>query len=88
MGESGFRNPGNFCLWDPESGRMGFGIQKHLKESGIPLTNGIRNPCSTDKESEIQYLESGIHSMESRIQDCLGFPYKGRYCRGKWENEW
>ena len=22
----------------------------------------------------IQYLESGVHSVESRIQDCLGFP--------------
>ena len=33
---------------------------------------------STDKESAIQYQESGIHSVESRIQDCLGFPYMGR----------
>ena len=31
---------------------------------------GIRNPNSTDKESEIQYLES-------RIQDCLELPYMG-----------
>ena len=22
----------------------------------------------------MQYLESGIHGMESRIEDCLGFP--------------
>ena len=29
-------------------------------------------------ESAIQYPESGIHSMESRIQDCPGFPYMGR----------
>ena len=34
---------------------------------------GIRNP--TDKESRIQYFESEIHGAESRIQDCLGFPY-------------
>ena len=33
-----------------------------LKESGILLRIGIK------------YLESGIHGMESRIQDCLGFP--------------
>ena len=27
---------------------------------------------------ESTVLESGIHSMESRIQDCPGFPYMGR----------
>ena len=38
-----------------------------------PALFGIRNPlCWT------QYPESGIHSMESRIQDCPGFPYMGR----------
>ena len=36
------------------------------------------NPESTVLESGIQYPESGIHSMESRIQDCPGFPYMGR----------
>ena len=41
-----------------------------LKESGIPPTIGIRNPSST-------YQESGIHGVESRVQDCLGFPYVG-----------
>ena len=30
-------------------------------------------------KTRIQYLESGIHGMESRIQDCDGFPYIGRY---------
>ena len=54
--------------WTRESG-----IQ--LKKFGIPLTIEIRNPSSTNKESEIYCLESGIHSMESRIQDCLAFPY-------------
>ena len=49
-----------------------------LKESGIPLTIGIRNPNSINKESRIQYLESGICGVESRIQDCLGFSYMGR----------
>ena len=33
----------------------------------------IQNPSFTDK-----YLESGIHSVESRIQDCPGLPYMGR----------
>ena len=36
------------------------------------------NPESTVLESGIQYPESGIHSMESRIQDCPAFPYMGR----------
>ena len=36
-------NPINFCLWNRESG-------KQLKESGIPLTIGIQNPSSTDKD--------------------------------------
>ena len=27
---------------------------------------GIQNPSSTDRESRIQYLESRIHSVESR----------------------
>ena len=42
------------------------GIQPFL-ESGIHCA-GIRN----------QYLESRIHNVESRIQDCLGFPYMER----------
>ena len=43
-----------------------------LREFGIPQTIGIPNPSSTKKESGIQYLKSGIHSVESRIQHCLG----------------
>ena len=42
---------------------------------------GIRNPLCLNPESGIQYPESGIHSMESRIQDCPGFPYMGREVR-------
>ena len=37
--KSGFRNLGNFCLWNPE-----YGIQ--LKEYANPVTIGIRNPSS------------------------------------------
>lgn len=33
---------------------------------------GIGIPCV---ESGFLYLESGIHNMESRIQDCLRLPY-------------
>ena len=36
-----------------------------------PPLFGIRNPLRWNPES-------GIHSMESRIQDCPGFPYMGR----------
>ena len=53
-----------------ESWALESGIQ--LKESGIPLTLGIQNPSSTDKESVIQYLK-----VNSRIQDSLGLPYVG-----------
>ena len=70
---------GKFELWNPESWALENGIQ--LKESGIPLTTGIRNPNSTDKESSIQYLKFRIHSMESRIQDCLGLPFAWNYCK-------
>ena len=56
---------GNFSLWNPESRVLESRI--HLKESGIPLTIGIRNPNFTDKESRIQYMKSGIHGVESRM---------------------
>ena len=63
------QNPETFCLWDPESWAL---------ESRIYST---RNPNTKDslesriqvplKKTEIQYLESRIHGMESRIQECL-----------------
>ena len=73
--ECGFQNPRNFCWWNPESGQL-------LVESGI-LGFGIRNPFKSSiqvplTKTEIHYLESVIHGVESRIQDCLGFPYIGR----------
>ena len=36
-----------FCLWNPKSWVLESGIPP--KESGILLTIGIQNPCSTDK---------------------------------------
>ena len=36
------------CLWNPESRVLESGTQ--LMESGIPLTIGIQNPSSTDKD--------------------------------------
>ena len=81
--ECGFQNPRNFCWWNPESGQL-------LVESGIPGF-GIRNPFKSSiqvplTKTEIQYLESVIHGVESRIQDCLGFPYIGRssWCTTNW----
>ena len=51
-----------------------------LNRSGFWL-NQDRAPSSTDKGSRIQYLESGIHGVESRFQDSLGFLYMGRSVR-------
>ena len=42
------RNPGIFLLWNAESWALESGLQ--LKESGNPLTIGIRNPCSTERK--------------------------------------
>ena len=43
-----------------------------------PEAVGIRNPSSTDKQSGIQYVDSRIHSVESKIKDFFGLPYMGR----------
>ena len=63
----GIRNPGNFSC----------GIRNPRLWN--PNNDLNSNANSTDKESGIQFLESGIHDVESRIQDCPGFPDKGRY---------
>ena len=61
----GIWHVGKFCLWNLES---------WVLESGIALTIGIQDPSCNDK-----YWNPvpGIDSMESRIQDCPGFPYLG-----------
>ena len=51
-------NRGNFCLWNPESGALKFGVQ--LKVFGIPLIIWIRNQSSVDKECGIWNLQHGI----------------------------
>ena len=74
--ESGFRDPRNSCFWKPKSGKFvlvelkswALDSEIQLMIPGIPQTIGIRNPSSSDKESRIQYLESGIQDVESRIQ--------------------
>ena len=65
--EYGFRNLGNYCWWNQESCALEPRIK--LKETGIqiPLT-----------KTGMQFLESGIDSLDSGIQDCLGFPYMER----------
>ena len=73
--ESGFRDPRNSCFWKPKSGKFvlvelkswALDSEIQLMIPGIPQTIGIRNPSSSDNESRIQYLESGIHGLESRI---------------------
>ena len=60
--KSGFRNPRNFCLWNPESWAFESGIR--LKESGIPLTIGIQNLSPTDRNPV-----PGIRNPRSGIQN-------------------
>ena len=51
---------------------LSFDSRIQLKESGIPLTTGIRSLSSTDRESGIQHLQSEIHGVE----ECpFGFHY-------------
>ena len=72
------RDPWNFCLWNPEYEKLLLVESRiWLKESGIPLTIEIQSPRELTKTGT-QYLESEIHSVESGIQNCLGFPYMGR----------
>ena len=64
MSQSMKRNPdsGNREIFAVESGILGFGIQNTAKKIWNPTKDW--NPVAG---------ESGIHGMESRIQDCLGF---------------
>ena len=64
--ESGFWNPGNVCLWNPESWASDSRIQ--LKNSESHLESRIQVPLTN---AGIEYLESGIRGVDSRIQDCL-----------------
>ena len=41
-----------------------FGIRVIFLVAGMLPTIGFRNPGSTDKRSEIQYLESGIQGVD------------------------
>ena len=59
----GILNPG---LWNPEY------------SSRNPESREIPSPSSTDKDSRIQYLESGIDGVESEIKVYLGLPSRPR----------
>ena len=52
--------------------------KKHFKPEKKMESNWFWNLESTVLESGIHNPGSGIHSMESRIQDHPGFPYMGR----------
>ena len=58
--DRGIRNPG---LWNSELSQSKSHYGSWLEESRNMLAIGMWNPSSTDKQS-------GIHSAESRIQDC------------------
>ena len=61
-----------------ESWILGFGIQntaQEIRNTTKGLESGIQVPLT---KIGIQYLEWGIHGMESRIQGCLGFPHMGQ----------
>ena len=69
--ESEFRNPGNFCSWNPESGKI------LLLESGIlglgprNTAQGIRNPTKDwNLESKLYWNPvPGIRNSQRRIQN-------------------
>ena len=57
---------------------LGFGIQNSPQGILNLLMTGNKKPNSSEKGYRIQYLEKGIHNVDSRIQNCLGqLPYMG-----------
>ena len=61
------------CLYDKIRTRKQ-SAKKRIKTGKKMESTSFLNPESIVLESGIQYPASGIHSMESRIQDCPGFP--------------
>ena len=53
--------------------------KKSIKTEKNLESSPFWNPESTELESGIQYSESGIQRVQSRIQDCHGFPYMGLF---------
>ena len=50
-------------------------IRTRKRSAKKSIKTGKRMESSSFWNPESTVLESGIHSMESRIQDCPGFPY-------------
>ena len=72
-----FRNPANFCVWNPESSK----VLPEEPESWVWNTTKDGNSESKfprHRSGIITWNPKGIPCMESRIQDCPGFPYMGR----------
>ena len=62
--ESEFRNPENFCWWNPKSGTLGFGMRN------INKAHGIQNPSSTGKDwNPVPGIRNPAWSPESRPSD-------------------
>ena len=59
------------------------------KESGIPANNDWNLESKFHgqiRESGIHYLKSGIHDVESRVQDCLNSLTWGKNRADQWTN--
>ena len=68
--QSGFQNRENFCSWNPQSRSLGSEIQAQgIHESSTG--QGISNP--------VPGIQSGMHSLQSIIQDCFELSYIGRH---------
>ena len=78
-GTKKLRNRGDFCLW-PYEESLALESGKQLKESGIPLTIGIRSPSSIHK---VPNPVPGILNLPREIRNPIlswikylyGFPY-------------
>ena len=64
--EFGFGHPGNFCMWNRESGTL---------ESRMPLTIGIRNPSFIEKDLESSNWNPESTAWNSDSKNVLEGPY-------------
>ena len=73
----GIRIPksGKFLFVD--SGILGFGIQNTAQRIGNLTKDWKAESQVPQTKTEIQYPASGIHGVESRIQDLLRLPFMG-----------
>ena len=72
-----FQNPANFCVWNPESSK----VLPEEPESWVwntTIDGNSESKFHRHRSGIITWNPKGIPCMESRIQDCPGFPYMGR----------